>query len=159
MPLDPDTHPLHAGTSSLTTKSTDTSAINASPHSPTNNQLTLPHSHTTQQRDRNIALFHRLIANLPHPITLDPALSATTRAYISDIAHSNTNHNLPYSILPTTSRNLALRNIPIASDLPTTNNSQYLDSPYIDPLPPLVHDPSDDDTDSDDEPPPTHHPD
>jgi hypothetical protein len=89
---------------------------------PTNNQLTLPQSHTTQQRDRNIALFHRLIANLPHPIKLDPALFATTRAYISDIANSNTTHHLTYSILPTISRNLALGNIPIESDLPTTNN-------------------------------------
>ena len=99
----------------------------------TTNRLTLPQSHTTQQRDRNIALFHLLIANLPRPITLDPALFATTRASISDIAHSNPTHHVTYSTLPTIFRNLVLTNNPTPSDLPTTNNAQYLDYPFTPP--------------------------
>ena len=88
---------------------------------PTTNRPNLPQSHTTQQRDRNIALFHRLIANLPSPITLDPELFATARAYISDIAHSDPAHYVTYSTLPTIFRNLVLNNFPTAaSALPMT---------------------------------------
>ena len=94
------------------------------------------------------------IASLPTyrvPSTLDPALFATARAYISDIAHSDPAHQVIYSTLPTRFRNLVLTNVPTASDLPTTNTAPYLDYPYIDPLPPppLVQDPT-----GDDEPPP-----
>jgi hypothetical protein len=101
---------------------------------PATTQSRLPQSHNTQQRDRNIALFHRLIANLPIPITLDPELFETTRAYLSDIAHSN-------PALDTTAQ-------------PIHTTPTYSDDPHINPFSPLVQDSSDDDTNSDDEPPP-----
>ena len=46
--------------------------------------------HTTTHRDYNIALFHRLIANLPAHTSTDPHLFAAAQNYISDIVHSNT---------------------------------------------------------------------
>ena len=103
---------------------------------PATTQSRLPQSHSTQQRDRNIALFHRLIANLPSHITIDPELFETARAYLSDIAHSNQAPDITAQPIHTT---------------PT-----YSDDPDIDPVPPLVQDSSDDDANSDDEPPPTH---
>ena len=158
-PLDPDTQSSSQGNSDLDDQVDryirDQRFATLISDNPTTNRPNLLQSHITQQRDRNIALFHRLIANLPSPITLDPELFATARAYISDIAHSDPAHHVTYFTLPTRFRNLVLNNVPTAPALPINNTASYPDGPYIDPLPPpLVQDLNDDDIDSDDVVPP-----
>jgi hypothetical protein len=84
--------------------------------------------HTTTHRDRNIALFHRLIAQLPAHTTNDPQLHASVRDYISVIAHSNPAY-------------------PVAHNHPTTAvHNTYSSNPSTsrDTPPPLVEDSSDD---------------
>ena len=103
---------------------------------PTTSRPNLPQTHTTQQCDRNIAFFHRLIANLPSSITLDPELFETARAYISDIAHSDPAHHVLYSTLPTRFCNLVLNNVPTTSALPINNTALYPDDPTSTPYPP-----------------------
>ncbi len=122
--------------------------------------LTLPQSHDTQKRDRNIALSHCLLAALPHSITNDPVLLNIARAYIQDIAHSNPAHINNHTNLPPSFHDLV---IPGALNFPTPSipNSHIVSLlPYIDetddPLPPLTSDSSDDDHDNDDEPPSLH---
>ena len=75
-------------------------------YTPIATTLTLPQSHDTQQRDRHIALSHRLLAALPHSITHDPVLLNIARACIQDIAHSNPANNATYTNLPPSFRDI-----------------------------------------------------
>ena len=99
----------------------------------------LESSHTTTHRDRNIALYHRLIATLPAYITNDPQLHATARDYISEIVHSIPANSAAQNTTP-----------PVEHTTYPSNPSTPGDTP-----PPLVEDSSDDsDPDDDTTPPP-----
>jgi hypothetical protein len=100
--------------------------------------------HTTTHRDRNIALAHRLIAQLPAYTRNDPRLHASALDYISVIAHSNPAYPVAH-IHPT----------PVAHNTYPSNPSTPSDTP-----PPLVEDSSDDsseDASDDASPPPPLH--
>ena len=110
----------------------------------------LPQSHDTRQRDRNIALSHRLLAALSHSITHDPVLLNIARAYIQDIAHSNPANNNTHTNLSHSFRDIvvptASNNQPISDPL-IANQTPYIDEGH-EPPPPLMRDSSDDDQDS-----------
>ena len=101
--------------------------------------------HTTTHRDRNIALFHRLIANLPAHTITDPHLHASAQDYISDIAHSNTANHAALNQLP-----------PVAHNVYTSSTTDDPRTPRDTP-PQLVEDSSDDSDPEDDYPPPPLH--
>ena len=99
---------------------------------------TLPQSQATQQRDRYIALSHRLLAALPHSITRDPLLINIARAYIPDITHPNPAYDDTHNNLPHRFRDIAppaASSIPPISESLTPNESPYIDEAN-DPNPP-----------------------
>jgi hypothetical protein len=90
----------------------------------------LPQSQDTQQRDRSIALSHRLLATPPHSITHNPVLLNIARAHIQDITHSNPANDDTHTDLPHNFRDSGLPTAP--SNLPISDPLIPDQSPYID---------------------------
>ena len=99
---------------------------------PTAQTPAIPPSHDTQQRDRNIALSHRLLAALPHSITHDPVLLPIARAYIQNIPHSNPAHLPTYTNLPPGFRDLVNPGASIPTTPPIPNQHSVSPLPYVD---------------------------